>query len=194
MNTLHTCDDVFESLTAGPIIRGSETAAAIDEHIATCEDCRRLADAFRPATHLIHEAMSVEQRDGLPSYSPEDEFTSRVMAQIEVLPKPRENQSRIRRLSIGLSVVATGLLLLLWSQTTAGNKAIGNTTAALDSLELSESCIEVAQETDMVAGLNGANHDRVYLCCTSCHNSSQASAKLISKNMSQLIAACNSCH
>lgn len=194
MKTLLNCDAVFESLTAGPIVHGSETAKSLEEHIADCEECRRLADAFRPATHLIHEAMSWEQRANLPNYSPMDEFTSRVMAQIEVLPKTKS--AHTRRMGVGLCVVVTGLLFLLWSQTTAEHSVpTHDPKVALESLQLPVACFDRPGQTeDAVLHPSSAEGETVFLCCTSCHNSSLNSSPRISQNMSKLIAACTSCH
>ena len=62
-----TCDEVFDVLTRGPFPTGSEDGVddAVELHISGCHECRQLAEALRPAVHLLQEAMAEE---GLPTY------------------------------------------------------------------------------------------------------------------------------
>jgi hypothetical protein len=63
------CDLVFEILTRGPFPSGEPTDASVELHLARCHDCRRLAEALRPAVELFHETLSAEEEAGsLPGY------------------------------------------------------------------------------------------------------------------------------
>lgn len=73
---MSVCDQVFERLTRGPFPGGpfadgssSDPAedARVERHLACCHDCRRLAEALRPAVELFHEAL--ERTDDLPRYA-----------------------------------------------------------------------------------------------------------------------------
>lgn len=64
----YTCDDVFEILTAGPFPRGEEGDEAVERHIAVCHECRRLAEAMKPATDLLRESLHESEASGLPRY------------------------------------------------------------------------------------------------------------------------------
>ena len=87
MKTLLTCDAVFEALTSGPVIAGSSEAAAIEEHLTACDSCRQLAEALRPATHLVHEALGEEAARGLPMYlDAHDTVVTEIMQRVETLP------------------------------------------------------------------------------------------------------------
>jgi len=61
------CDLVFEILTRGPFPAGQPTDASVELHLRSCYECRQLAEALRPATTLIHEAID-EPDDSLPGY------------------------------------------------------------------------------------------------------------------------------
>ena len=94
MKTTFDCDRTFDRLTAGLLLAGSPEAAEIDAHIASCEACRNLANALRPATHLVHEALV---DGGLPVYvPPEERHVQRVMASIESLPLENADSTRSR--------------------------------------------------------------------------------------------------
>lgn len=62
------CDDIFEILTSGPFPRGAEGDESVERHIASCHECRRLAEAMRPATNLFHETLSESESANLPRY------------------------------------------------------------------------------------------------------------------------------
>lgn len=63
------CDLVFEILTRGPFPSGEPTDASVELHLSRCHDCRRLAEALRPAVELFHETLAYEEDGGsLPGY------------------------------------------------------------------------------------------------------------------------------
>lgn len=78
-NLCLSCDSVFDVLTRGPYPAVSSEAnrddetntdlhQSVDQHLAACHDCRKIAEALRPATRLIHEVMSAEAAAGLPVF------------------------------------------------------------------------------------------------------------------------------
>jgi hypothetical protein len=62
------CDHVFEVLTRGPFPTGAADDAAVEHHLRACHDCRRLAEALRPAIELLHEAVADDEALALPEY------------------------------------------------------------------------------------------------------------------------------
>ena len=62
------CDNVFMELTRAPFPAESTAARAVERHLRICPDCRRIAEAFRPAPDVSHEALSEAERETLPSY------------------------------------------------------------------------------------------------------------------------------
>lgn len=67
MNTLMTCDDVFDVLTRQPFPSGDASDADVELHLGVCHECRCLAEALRPAVGLIHESLR-ENDERLPAY------------------------------------------------------------------------------------------------------------------------------
>lgn len=68
MKLLVNCDQVFDVLTRGPFPTGDASDEAVEQHLRACHDCRRLAEALRPAVALLHEAVGSEQALSLPEY------------------------------------------------------------------------------------------------------------------------------
>jgi hypothetical protein len=62
------CDEVFDILTRGPFPTGAASDGIVESHLTRCAECRRLADALRPAIELFQEAVTPEESHGLPSY------------------------------------------------------------------------------------------------------------------------------
>ena len=62
------CDQVFDILTRGPFPTGTECDAGVEAHLAACPECRRLAEALRPAIELFQEAIGPEESRDLPGY------------------------------------------------------------------------------------------------------------------------------
>jgi hypothetical protein len=56
------CDQVFDILTRGPFPSGDAADAAVERHLAACHECRRLAEALRPAVELFHESIGPDER------------------------------------------------------------------------------------------------------------------------------------
>jgi hypothetical protein len=68
MKLLVNCDQVFDVLTRGPFPTGEASDEAVEQHLRACHDCRRLAEALRPAVALLHEAVGSDQAFSLPEY------------------------------------------------------------------------------------------------------------------------------
>ncbi len=66
--TLLNCDQVFDVLTRGPFPTGEPEDDAVERHLRACHECRRLAEALRPAVALLHEAIEIDEATALPEY------------------------------------------------------------------------------------------------------------------------------
>jgi hypothetical protein len=62
------CDQVFDILTRGPFPTGTACDTPVEAHLNACRDCRRLAEALRPALELFQEAVGPEESRDLPGY------------------------------------------------------------------------------------------------------------------------------
>ena len=62
------CDQVFDILTRGPFPTGTACDAGVEAHLGICPECRRLAEALRPAIELFQEAVGPEESRDLPGY------------------------------------------------------------------------------------------------------------------------------
>ena len=62
------CDQVFDILTRGPFPTGTACDAGVEAHLNVCGQCRRLAEALRPAVELFQEAIGGEESRDLPGY------------------------------------------------------------------------------------------------------------------------------
>jgi hypothetical protein len=62
------CDQVFDILTRGPFPTGTPCDTGVEAHLSSCCECRRLAEALRPALELFQEAVGPEESRDLPGY------------------------------------------------------------------------------------------------------------------------------
>ena len=62
------CDQVFDVLTRGPFPTGTSCDTPVEAHLRVCAECRRLAEALRPALELFQEAVGPEESRDLPGY------------------------------------------------------------------------------------------------------------------------------
>ncbi len=63
------CDQVFDILTRGPFPTGNASCdVPVEAHLGECPECRRLAEALRPAVELFQEAVDPEESRDLPGY------------------------------------------------------------------------------------------------------------------------------
>src|SRR5439155_15763121 len=65
---LLNCDLVLDVLTRGPFPTGEPEDDAVERHLRACHECRRLAEALRPAVALLHEAIESDEATALPEY------------------------------------------------------------------------------------------------------------------------------
>lgn len=187
MKTLFTCDEVFELLTAAPIRTDSEEAEAIREHNKTCDSCRQLADALRPACHLIHEAMPRDSQTGLPAFEVDDSIVTEVMSQLEGLPSHKLDQNKkfspTMTFVVGLAAMLT--IMLLWRSLPAESSRVASASVSLSEMNLPTTCLHVQSKTTDIDITKT-------VCCTECHSSKDQTQSI--GDMSLLIAACTNCH
>lgn len=195
MKLLVDCDNVFDRLTRGPFPSGEEDDSAVEGHLSVCHECRRLAEALRPAVSLLHEAYADEQisDERLPAYhGTPDRSTDRAIT-----------RASGGQWSLGWQLVAASLLGVMIGSLAinalmegrgqgsqpvalaqpAENGASGLTRLAV--LKLSETCLP--------SGMALASNSAAKLsCCTDCHSSSAAAKRNIDVGRLQL--ACVACH
>ena len=110
MKAVFSCDDVFDVLTRQPFPSGGVDDEVVESDLAVCDECRQLAEAFRPALSLFHESLSAGFDDELPVYR------GRLEPIIEALPQmslfaPRKDVCSRR----GCEKIGTGTSQLLES-------------------------------------------------------------------------------
>jgi hypothetical protein len=100
---MSACDQVFERLTRGPFPGGSMSDSAedarVERHLACCHDCRRLAEALRPAVELFHEAL--DQTDDLPRYAGSLREEREASPRVALAEPPLPTEESYRRLASG---------------------------------------------------------------------------------------------
>ena len=62
------CDQVFAILTSGPFPRGVPEDAVVEQHLAVCPSCWRIAEALRPDEEIGEEALPAVEIRSLPRY------------------------------------------------------------------------------------------------------------------------------
>jgi hypothetical protein len=129
------CDRVFAVLTRGPFPTGDPSDEAVEFHLASCAECRRLAEALRPAARaidepgvrsggmtgrMVEEIVAADERRRLPGYWGEatSEAADEILARFSdgkhssTLPAPLDQRRRApgRRLPsiwlFGLAILA----------------------------------------------------------------------------------------
>lgn len=205
MKAVLTCDDVFDVLTREPFPSGGVDDEVVESHLAVCHECRQLAEAFRPAVGLFHEALSAGVDDELPMYR------GRLKPVIEALPPvplfaPRTDccsQSEKRQPSILRSLAMAASLIVVASAVFAAWAGIQRSSrfapvasnlrietnrdyTLLATLEIPRSCRSLLEHSDRPLTAE-------FVCCTKCHHatSRMASTKLA---ISKTSAACAACH
>ena len=150
MKTLLDCDFVFDILTRGPFPptdsmpldpQRQADARAIENHLATCHECRQLAEALLPTADLFHEALSEEERATLPAFLDTDMMARLHSKIIEAVFETDEDPVRVRRIDhlcqrwlapamVAVPLVAACVLMWLF----ADNSAFSNPHGIIASL------------------------------------------------------------
>lgn len=200
MKSVMDCDGVFEILTRAPFPSGDEHDAAVEAHLCVCHDCRRLADALRPAVGLLHESLAGE--DSLPAYAGR-------LAEL----RPGLGLRTPRLLHTGPLIAAmTAACLVLWVLRAASHtsgplppdarrpvaqSAVGPSTLA--GLNLPFACFGTnrrAGETftiEVAPPTSGREVTLQYLCCSSCHRP-EGTGPASDRAVQVVSNACSSCH
>ncbi|MDP6448234.1 MAG: hypothetical protein QF805_30860, partial [Pirellulaceae bacterium] len=118
MKTTVSCDLVFDVLTRGPFPTGHADDALVEQHLATCHECRNLADALRPAVDLFHECLIAD--DQLPQYegrlpAPRPAAHDAIMAAVREVEaeRPRMGVFNLETIRLILTVAAVVMLAVL---------------------------------------------------------------------------------
>lgn len=201
MKTLVDCDFVFDILTRGPFPSDDTPSEPIEQHIATCADCQKLADALRPATNLFHEALSDDERKSLPEFRDDSLVVIRQSIVDAVFEQHTGRAERIERLCrkwlspalVLIPVAAACLLMTLGTSLFSGAPNDSDESTSFDQLVTSipAQCItpmswnsEKANQANCAAcheirpqPNTQSNSELTYHCCTVCHFSSIAERK-----------------
>lgn len=195
MKTALKCDDVFDLLTAGPLDEsGSDQASDVNEHLRNCDSCRDLAEAMRPALHILHEALPADQLNGLPVYlSASDRAVRDIMHQVRSAPTTQQEQSRLGTSLLWFAACAASLLIASWIYN--GSVSVTNATEpnALASMSLPTTCINEHPADEELDNDQLATASTWFECCTRCHNATSKSLEDQSK-LSSVLLACQHCH
>jgi hypothetical protein len=207
MKVLLSCDDVLEALTGS--CGAAREDEALQEHLKSCAECRRLAEATEPALLLFADAMRAESLDRRDA----DSIAGEVLARLENQRKVVLVESH-RRSFLSLSAhawsqlgAAAAMLLalggLFWAAS-PGEQAQQHELAMLPaftstlaratpptehgllhlaSLQLPEACI-----SSTAASRNGAK----FQCCTRCHHEGETIPTVRLVALSQ--QSCVACH
>jgi|GEM_PF-3950005 len=196
MKTVLNCDDTFERLTAGPLDDTDDAKQAISEHLRECDSCRRIADALRPALHLVREALPRTQRDGLPTFLPEDdEQTLSIMQKVRVASRAETAASKNFgfRNTVSLwwiAAVAASVLAISWFQTIAVEAPAAQVAPSLAAMDLPPACFPKDGSLDE---MQSATSELSFECCTQCHTSS-SDLRIPKIGIQRVLLACQQCH
>ena len=220
MKTLLNCDDVFETLTAGPFPAGTAADQQVQRHLESCAACRVLAEALKPACDLLHEVLPPSEQVGLPVYRDDEELATeaimrRVRAAEPVSRRATNHSGWVKSVLVWNSLAATILLLFLfpWMLDGRDQDLVAHVPQSLVGMSLPPDCLQVARfgdgkiahppvsattaceechdSADVV--FHGEHVSRLeYYCCTECHVASKKQSKVA--DVSRLVAACEVCH
>lgn len=203
------CDLAFDLLTRGPVPAGdADTDAALERHLAACHDCRRLAEAMRPAVDLFHETMSEQDVESLPCYWGALPIVAEGGQRVAVADVPvvsTRRQVRDRRtaavgrgsvwplVAVGAACVMLGAGLMALRDIPQRNATV-DTTRAVTALRLVDERSEQrlvalgakdeCRPTFAVSGTTG----HLLQCCSVCHTADPTSSAA-----AQSVAIANSC-
>jgi hypothetical protein len=205
MKAVLTCDHVFDVLTREPFPSGGVDDEVVESHLAVCHECRQLAEAFRPAVGLFHEALSAGFDNELPMYrgrlksitqTPPEKllFTPR---RVECSRSEQRHSLTRRSLAIAASLVLVGsvvVAMLVALPRTGDSVPAASTVRAtqdrdytlLATLEIPGNCRSLLEYSDRALVTE-------FVCCTKCHH---ATSRVASTNLAigRTSAACAACH
>lgn len=195
------CDEVFDLLTRGPIPAGDPADdAAVESHLGACHDCRRLAEALRPAVDLFHEALDDDVADGLPCYRGELPVAEGTVAVLAPPRRERRDEAPRDRRRVGVGVLALGIagvMALAWVE--FGRSPAGSSDplpAALQRVDhdreqrlvdlgMSARCRPAVEVRDAAGN--------VLECCAVCHGPDHEPTKGTTP-VALLTKSCSVCH
>lgn len=194
MKTATNCDETFDRLTAGRLDGNDETTRAIRAHLRECDSCRGIADALRPALHLIHEALPQEERDGLPTYVPDDDVAERIMQHVRSASRSDHQASKgvgFRGSKSVWSIVAfaAAVLAISWFQTSAVEPT-AEQVPAITKADLASACFALSRPD---ASDVSSVPQRAIDCCTKCHVAT-SDLRISKAGMRKVAIACQQCH
>ena len=129
-NLLLNCDQVFDALTRGPFPSGDASDEGVEHHLRACHECRRLAEALRPAVELLHEAVDRTEALELPEYHGTLPLARPLAAVAKPAPPLARRPARrfdqavsaIRVVAASLLLAALGVLAYGYAVSPAGNR------------------------------------------------------------------------
>ena len=217
------CDRVFDILTRGPFPAGEPSDEAVEWHLEVCDDCRRLAEALRPAVELLHEAIVDDETESLPGYSGRLAFEGTPWSDTG---EPEAGRLAIqRRPMLRRAVLGGGKAQRLWRFAAAAALGVmlalglnamdvpdGNNLPAgaqgplspcsrglgqLAALNLPEFCFETRSDAVGIMRdgpvMTGPVDRRNFQCCARCH--AEGRARLVSvERISTVVRSCQICH
>ena len=188
MKTMITCDGVFEILTRAPFPAGHKDDAQVELHLAACHECRRLAEALRPAVGLFHEALE-DESESLPSY---------VGGLGSVAPRPvsqhagRDSVRWLPLVAAAACVLCAAVFVRGRDRVPAvaavqpsGGQGVSSWITLLDDLQLPAAC-RPKPTAELAVRLSQA-------CCTRCHHA-ESEIATAPQAVAKSAAACLICH
>jgi hypothetical protein len=193
MDAITQCDHVFDILTRAPFPSGDGEDAVVERHLASCHECRRLAEALRPAVNLFHEALQEEQGT-LPVYAGYVE---------QAAARGRFQHGRWSRLESWCAISVAACFVIACAILAAGQarsrtapapvpgpaltqwNAARSPGTAWERMELPLAC--AGRRT---AGPHASSSD---VCCTECHHAHNA-AVVSPRAIAKAMAVCWVCH
>lgn len=217
MQSTVSCDRVFEALTAMPFPAGGDDDARIEDHLRACHDCRRLAEALRPAVNILHESLrdddsNLKSINRLPSFngfSDDERAIESIMAEVHA---SENDQSDFHRPGCQTKEIWTANKLIAWTSLAAAaviafvasqNFAGGSPSSFSNDSERFGYLTNCGVPTACLvnAGWNleptSGHSDGVdKSCCTKCHNAAPKVCIFDTPNESVplLAKSCRACH
>lgn len=222
MRTLVDCEFVFDILTRGPFPpiddstddRLSIDSSLIEAHLASCHECRQLAEALRPSVAIFHETLSDEERATLPAFN-DGEMMDRLHQKIiEAVFESEEDPEHVQRIDracrtwlapamVLVPIIAMTILMAVMANpdlSAAFSRAIAATPAwdrseqvDIRAMGLPDGCLTpvvMAASIHVTQDTEPTSTERI-AACTDCHTMKTASdEKLVHATQKH----CADCH